>query len=83
MGSSSAKYILFELKKHRGIIFHEAEEGSKFREESTRRFKIGIRNLTNFDLSPRKSQRFSHEWAPYEQKVYIVCAKKVQRSNLS
>ena len=29
MGSLSAKYILFELKKHRGIIFHEAEEGYK------------------------------------------------------
>ena len=32
---------------------------TKFGEESTRRFKIGIRNLTNFDLSAQKSQRFS------------------------
>ena len=29
MGSFWAKYILFELKKYRGIIFHEAEEGYK------------------------------------------------------
>ena len=29
MGSFSAKYILFELKKYRGIIFHETEEGYK------------------------------------------------------
>ena len=29
MGSFSAKYILFELKKYRGIIFHETEEGCK------------------------------------------------------
>ena len=29
MGSFWAKYILFELKKYRGIIFHEAEEGCK------------------------------------------------------
>ena len=32
---------------------------TKFGEESTPRFKIGIMNLTNFDLSTRKSQRFS------------------------
>ena len=32
---------------------------TKFGEESSCRFKIGIRNLTNFDLSTRKSQKFS------------------------
>ena len=31
----------------------------KFGEKSIRRFKIGIGNLTNFDLMARKSQRFS------------------------
>ena len=29
MGSFWAKYILFELKKYRGVIFHETEEGCK------------------------------------------------------
>ena len=29
MGSLSAKSILFELKKYRGVIFHEIEEGCK------------------------------------------------------
>ena len=29
MGSLWAKYILFELKRYRGIIYHEAEEGYK------------------------------------------------------
>ena len=29
MSSFGAKYILFELKKYRGIIFHETEEGYK------------------------------------------------------
>ena len=29
MGSFWAKYILFELKKYRGVIFHETEEGYK------------------------------------------------------
>ena len=35
------------------------KKDTKFGEESTCRFKIGIRNLTNFDLSSRKSQKFS------------------------
>ena len=46
------KYVLFELKKYRRVIFHNRD--TKFAEESTCRFKIGIRNLTNFDLSTRK-----------------------------
>ena len=37
----------------------------KFGEESTCRFKIGVRNLTKFDLSSQKSQRFS-QWTPSE-----------------
>ena len=32
---------------------------TKLGEESTCRFKIDIRNLTNFDLSTRKSQKCS------------------------
>ena len=32
---------------------------AKFGEESTCRFKIDIRNLTNFDLSTHKSQKVS------------------------
>ena len=32
---------------------------TKFGEESTCRFKMGIRNLTDFDLSSRKSKKFS------------------------
>ena len=32
---------------------------AKFGEESTCRFKIDIRNLTNFDLSTQMSQTFS------------------------
>ena len=32
---------------------------AKFGEESTCRFKIDMRNLTNFDLSTHKSQKVS------------------------
>ena len=29
MGSLEAKYILFEIKKYKGVIFHDSEEGYK------------------------------------------------------
>ena len=35
---------------------------TKFGEESTCRFKIDIRNLTNFDLSTQKSQKWCKIW---------------------
>ena len=35
------------------------KRNTKFGEESTSRFKIDIRSLTNFDLSTQKSHRFS------------------------
>ena len=34
------------------------KKDAKFEEESTCRFKIGKRNLANFELSTRKSQTF-------------------------
>ena len=45
---------------------------TKFGEESMCRLKIGMRNLKNFDLSAQKSQRFSLQWAPYEQSIYCL-----------
>ena len=58
LGYFWAKYILFEIKKYRGVIFHETEEEYKIWRESTCRFKVDIRNLTNFDPSTRNIQRF-------------------------
>ena len=45
---------------------------TKFGEESTRRFKIDIRNLAKFDLSIRKSQKFSFEWVNFERSIDCV-----------
>ena len=60
MGSFWAKYILFELKKYRGVIFHETEEGYKILRGTDLSFQSWhATNLTNFDLSPWKSKKFS------------------------
>ena len=56
MGSFWAKYILFELKKYIGVIFHENEEGNKIWRRINLLFQ---RNLTHFNLNTQKSQRFS------------------------
>ena len=45
---------------------------TKFGEESTRRFKIDIRNLIDFDRSTRKSPKFSFKWASFEQSLYFL-----------
>ena len=44
---------------------------TKFGKESTCCFKIYMRNLTNFDLRTRKSQKFSLQWALFEQNICL------------
>ena len=45
------------------------KNGAKFEEELTCHFKIGMRNLTNFDPSTQKSKKFELQWAPFEQSI--------------
>ena len=59
MCSFWAKYILFELKSAEELSLMKLNRDTKFGQESSCHFKIGIRNLTNFDLSTQKSQKFS------------------------
>ena len=56
---------------------------TKFGEVSTHHFKIGVRNLTKFDPSTRKSKKKIPFNGLLLRKIYIVLAKKVQRNNLS
>ena len=41
----------------------------KSEEELTCRFKIDMRNLTNFDPSTRKPQKFALQWTSFEQSI--------------
>ena len=59
MGSFWANYIFFELKKYRGVIFHETEEGYKIWRGIDMSFQNWHWSFTNFDLSTRKSKNFS------------------------
>ena len=75
MCSFWAKYILFELKKTEELSFMKLRRDTKFGKESTCCLKIGIRNLTNFDQSASKSQRFYFNGLLL-MKVYIFELKK-------
>ena len=78
----SKVYISWAKKSTEELSFMKLNRYTKFGEESTCRFKIAIRNLTNFDLSTRKFQNV-HFTGLLLGKVYIVWAKKVQSSYLS
>ena len=58
MGSFWAKYILLELKKYRGIIFHETGEGYKIWRGINLSFQNWHKELTKFEPGTRKSQKF-------------------------
>ena len=57
MSSFCLKLKMYKFKNYRGGICHDNEEW--FEEELTCQFKIDMRNLTNFDPSTRKSQKFA------------------------
>ena len=54
----SKVYVAEAKKSTQELYFMKVKSDAKFGEESTCRFKIGTRNLTSFDLSFQKFQRF-------------------------
>ena len=41
----------------------------KFEQELTCRFKIDLKNLTNFDPSTEKSQKFTLQWVSFDKSI--------------
>ena len=78
-----AKYILFELKKYRGVIFHKIEEGYKIWRGKNLPFQNwhqGIWQVFTWALESLKNLCFN--WL-LVTKIYIAWATKLQRSYLS
>ena len=57
------------LKFTEELYFMTMKNDTNIEEESTCHFKIDIRNLTDFDLSTRKSKNFVFQWAPCDQSI--------------
>ena len=55
------KYIMFELQKYRGVIFHDTEEYANFEEKLTLGLKNDMRILTNFHQSTWKCQNWDFD----------------------
>ena len=75
----SKVYILWAKKSTNELSFMKLKRDTKFGEKSTCHFKISIRSLTDFNLSAQ-SLKNSLINELLLSKVYIVWAKKVQRS---
>ena len=61
MGCFWPKYLMFELKKYRGIMFYGTEYWCKIWRKTDFGFK-NDRNLANFDQSTQKSQNQDFYW---------------------
>ena len=51
IGSLREKYVIFDLKKYRGVIFYDTRECPKFEEKRACGLDNKMRNLTNFHQS--------------------------------
>ena len=65
--AKSRKYK--SLNTYRGVMYHGNENDEKIEKELTCQFKIGIRNLTNFDPSTQKSQKFALYRTAFDQSI--------------
>ena len=45
------------------------ENDAKFEKQLSSQFKTDMRNLINFDPSTRKSQKFTLQWAAFDQSM--------------
>ena len=61
MGSLRPKYIILELKKDRGVIFHDTESDAKFEEKLTCGLENDMRNLANFHQSTLVCQNWDFD----------------------
>ena len=83
IGSCCAKYLMFDLKKYRGVIFHDTEEWYKIWRGNrlvVSKLTRGIWQILTWALESLKNFPFN---GLLLSKVYIVPAKKVKRSYLS
>ena len=83
MGSFWAKCILLELKKYRGVILHETEEGYKLWRGIDSSFQNWHKEFDKILTGALKSLKKIHFNELLLNKVYIVWAEKVQKNNLS
>ena len=69
---------MYELKFTEKLCVMTMKNDIKIKEELTCRFKIDMRNFTNFDPSTRKSKKFVFYLAPCDQSIYCLSDKSTE-----
>ena len=82
VGSFNPKLKIMSLKYTEELSVMTLKNDANFEEELACHFKVDMRNFTNFDASTWSLKNF-HFNVLLLSKVYIIWAKKVQRSFLS
>ena len=67
MGSFGRKYILFELKKYRGVMFHGTEEWCKIWKKTDLWFGKWHKEFGNFLPDDSKISKLGLWWVPFIQ----------------
>ena len=67
IGSLWPKYILFELQKYRGVIFHDTEELCKFWRKTDQWFKKRHEKFGKFSPEHLKVSKLELWWDPFVQ----------------
>ena len=62
-----AKYIIFDLKKYRGVIFHDTEESFKILRKARLWFEKWYEDFSKFSPEHSKSQKCALQWAVFDQ----------------
>ena len=83
MGFFWAKYILFKLKKYRGVIFQETEEGYKIWRGINLSFQYWHKEFYKFWHEHSKVSKIFTLMGSFWAKYILLELKKVERSYLS
>ena len=83
MCSFWTKYILFELKRYKGIIFHETEEGYKIWKGINLSFQNWYKEFDKFWPEHLNVSKVFTLMGPFRAKYVLFEPRKVQRSCLS
>ena len=69
MGAFIQSRKCMSLKFTGELCIMTMRNNAKFEEDLTCRFKIDIKNLTNFDPRTQKSHKFALSWAAFDQSI--------------
>ena len=75
IGSLWPKYILFELQKYKGVIFHDTDELCKFWRKTDQWFEKRHEKFGKFSPEHLKVSKLEHWWDPFVQRRKGVTLK--------